>query len=469
MMAPPIKKRSVIRFLIILAAAALVAGLWYGLQRPRTFHVVAHYPLGAPHPEMRQYGFQQNGRWLPTGLLRWSIPDTSRQPITLYFDGWDGKTHWQVTAPAATRPERPRKPYEVYYPPIAYSPNGQYVALLFTDGPQVRVFSWRDGKPDVAARLTTAPGTLETDYRLSVADDGRVWVHTAFLHTCRLWRLDGRRVATGTFVTPFKPYQEGFYAYRLAPDGSVLVPAQLDNLSNNTLSLYVSLDVEGNRIVATPRHTVKGSVTVHENGIISERHEYYDADGHIAEETARRRLRKPTAEPAHAFLTVQHIEIGPKHWVIPRESETVTLPDGTSWTVVTYRAPMPFAGSRGYSGLDPGACSADGRYLLMIEDVRPAFSQQLLPRLARIEALKRMLITRMRPARLSLYRQPGKLSAGVTVIKTDLTLRKGKYRVRLDGEYYWITDWALSPDGRRIGLHVYREKTDTREFLVCRW
>ncbi|MHB9110250.1 MAG: hypothetical protein ACYDCO_24620 [Armatimonadota bacterium] len=463
------KTRTVLRFLLICSMLALIVGIWYGLQRPQQLHITARYVLKAADEKGTRYPFQLNGRWLPTGLLRWSIPNTSRQPVKLAFDSWDGKTHWQVMAPAAQWPGRPRESSEIYRPPIEYSPNGHYVALLTTDGPHIRVMSWHDGKPDVAMQLPGVPGELETGYRLYIRDDGQIWIHSAFARACRLWCIDNRRIATGTYVTPFRPYTEDYFSFKMAPDGSVLVPAQIETFSDENISLYVSLDVRKDRIISTPRHKMKGPVTVHENGIISQRRDYYDAGGRIGENTARQRLRKREAELMVDYLFVQHLGVEKKRWIVPRESNTVTLPDGKAWSIITCRKPVPFSGGTGWSGRDEGACSADGQFLLMVEDQRPWASPRNLPMVARVPYVKDTLIRRLRPWRLSLYERPGKLRAGLTLTDVDPSRPKGEYRAKIGNEYYRISGWALSPDSRRIGLNAFREKTNQFEFLVCRW
>lgn len=466
----PRVKRTITRVILPLLLLALLVGLWFGLQRPRQLHIASRYVLKSYDPKDNGYAFTQNGRWLPTGLLRWSIPETSRQPVKLTFDSWDGKGHWQITTPAAKMPERPRAAYEIYRPPLECSPNGHYIALLFTDGPQVCVFSWHDGKPDVAVKLTGIPGKLETDYRLYVADDGRLWIHSAFVRTCRLWCIDGRRVAVGTYTTPFPPYSKEFYAFQMAADGSVLVPEQIEQMADDHLSQYVSLKVRKDRIIATPRYVLNGHVQVIENGVISFRKDYYDAGGRISEKTARQRLKRPEAETMHDHLPAQFIEIGKKRWLIPREGETVALPDGKEWSVTTYRKPIPVNnGGQGWSGLDEGACSADGRYLLMVEDTRPSVSPRYLPTLARMPYVKDTLIRRLRPWRLSLYERPGKLRAGLTLTAVDPASPKGEYRAKIGKEFYRINGWSISPDGRYIGLNAYREGTNQFEFVVCRW
>jgi len=466
----PRVKRTITRIILPLLLLALLVGIRYVQQRPRPLHVVARYVLKVYDAEGTDNAFQQNGCWLSIGLLRWSIPKSNRQPVTMAFDSWDAKTHWQVTAPAATQPERQRMAYEMFRPPLEYSPNGHYVAQLFTDGSQIRVLSWHDGKPAVAIKLAGVPGQLETDYRLYVTDRGQIWIHSAFVRTCRLWCIGGRQVATGTYTTPFPPYNGGFYAYQMAADGSVLVPEQIEQMSEDHVSQYVSLDVRKDRVIATPRYTLNGHVQVQENGVISFRRTYYDAVGKISEAAARQRLRTPKADVANdIMLYAQHLEVEKKRWVIPRESQTVMLPDGTSWSIITCRKPVPFDNATGWSGLDDGACSADGQFLLMVEGERPPVSPRYLPTLARVPYVKDTLIHRLRPWRLSLYERPGKLRAGLILTDVNPADPRGEYRAKIGKEFYRINGWALSPDGHQIGLNAYREGTSQFEFLVCRW
>jgi len=248
------RKRRRYGWLITLAVLLALGGWWWCSLTP-TVHPVAIMPLYQGGIVLERetslpYFFDLHGL-----LLRYT------RPGTLSLLNWDSTTRWQVTVPAcrigANDPVNTATNIRGLGTP-ALSPDGHVFALARTERDGLHVWSWRDGRllgevrlPKVrvgAARTYTSEITESTVARLplQVTDAGRVWVLSQEPTTCRLWAIDGMRVAAGAYTPHAWIKLRDHPTISFSPDGTALLCEESDP---DLRTEYATLAVHGAQTV----------------------------------------------------------------------------------------------------------------------------------------------------------------------------------------------------------------------------
>jgi len=441
--------------LILLVVAGILA--WHRFQQPPEFILVTR--IARAHPTERE-------EWVLGGLLQQNIPNSNRTPCLLTLTGWDGRQRWRITTPAATLPERPGDHPSWNERTIAVSPDGRTVALLFTDGPYIRVYGWRDGELASSAKLPRVPGKPAALplYSFTVTNDGFLWVSTPQLRTCRVWRIDGKHVASGIYPMPFPILlpQETEFRNEISQDGSALLcwealPLPNPKFSPNGQFHYIAVKVKGAQIVFNHRYTINESyIYPLGNGIVFANGAFYGPDGKIAPNSKKSPI--PPQEPNVSYREqYKTLSVKGTDTRFKRTTEVV-ISRFTKHAWVIPHSKRSRVYTNGFTSTDPGVCTNDGRYALIFLPAVPLKPEGVFAQLKRIPVLHTRLQYREKLAFLSLYERPGKLLA-----RLPLTHTIGVY----DTEYYTLQDttceirrWALSPDGRHVGLSLYRNDSE---------
>ncbi len=462
-----IKRTRLFCLIGILVLALIGLTTWQRMQRPKELIVVARIA--------KSNNDNENGEWLPTGLFRQIIPHSNRLPCQLALLGWDGKECWHITTPAATRPERRGDQPSWNERAVYSSPDGHVVALLFTDGPYIRVYGWRDGTLCASTMLPRVPGkpVALPLYHVSVLNDGLIWVSTPELPTCRLWRVADESVASGAFTDPFTvplKYSQLRDMNRLTEDGKVLLRYQpfshpKTQFSVDDLIHYIAVTVKNDRIITTPCGTVKDMVANYlGNGIIRAGGGLYGPKGKVSEHEANKFGR------THAFLVQRPVQGNFTNTNPPQILTTTAVViyclNHDYWVIPDSRRTQIEQGGESPPD-EPGICSPDGQFTLLFMPAPPIVPASLNSALQLIPYLNSYLSTRERRRQhqviLSFYARPGKLLARYySGAETDcFTIDGRSYSLSLERS-------AISPDGQHIGFSAHREDTDKYEYLFCR-
>jgi len=436
----------------------LVLALGVGVSR--SFTLVARIPAVGETADLSKIG-----EWLPQGLLRTTSPDSFNQPTVITLDGWDGKPRWRITTPCTMLPEPPgNAPWLRPIRAFLHSTDGHMLALVFTDGPHLRVASWRDGKPRGMVTLPRHPG----EYDMFVGNNGVIWVYTMRIphaYVMRvpapppvdLWRIDGEQLLAGTFPVP-PDVRDNYHrnSYQLATDGSVMVCWRHGAGSNTSIvkSYYIEVKRQGKRMVMTKRFSIDRDLTAVGNKL-AWGSGWYTTYGKMADVLGERLKPKPE--------TVCTGDID--RTVLPSASKAgrppcytqVMPPHGQPWVI---KVPNERYVS--------GTYSPDGRYGLVVEKCPPPNGVQRF--VGSIPAVGDRYAEKP-SERFALYEAPGKLRLHFPLIKQ----REWVYRLTLDGILYEFSLFdrpdrvALSPDGHHLGLTATRIDTNAKEYVICRW
>ncbi|MHB9027064.1 MAG: TolB-like translocation protein, partial [Armatimonadota bacterium] len=272
-----ITRKTWTRWLLLLLLALLAGwGAWRWVTRPETMRLVARFPVeervilhcaddGIPALFNKAGGL----------YVRAERSLKPHGPTTLTLMDWENTPRWQVTAPLraivdveSSNPgvlggkykyswisEAEVKHANALISTIALSPDGRVFTLAqFEDGHTMTVRSWHDGASLGVARvpLPMPRSARRCYYRycIQVTNSGRVWLYDEppiMDRTCRLWMIDGARVARGSYTVAFR----GGFNCTLSPGGGHLLcyqeGAQLE---------YVMLTVAGNQVRAARRYTI---------------------------------------------------------------------------------------------------------------------------------------------------------------------------------------------------------------------
>jgi len=232
------------------ALVVLVLAGWWWWSRPRVLRLEAEIPCDY-HIIMvsgRSGFYDQHDL-----LLRLDrTADDRPAPGTLTLIGWDGKPRWQVSLPVVPSIE-PRDQFnqpgcdDTALGVTALSPNGHWLALARREGGVVRVWRWRDGQALGTVTLRWPRECATSSYLLHITDTGRVWLVAKGI-PCRLWAIDGARVATGSYAHTGSGTNElcVIWSISLSPDSSVLLCHYI--CSSGSTADYVTVGVQGTQV-----------------------------------------------------------------------------------------------------------------------------------------------------------------------------------------------------------------------------
>ncbi|MHB9024332.1 MAG: hypothetical protein ACYC7E_09180 [Armatimonadota bacterium] len=180
-------------------------------------------------------------------------------PVVYTLIGWDGKPCWTITSPVNAMPY-PGATHSFNGEPtladgfalVTPSPDGQVFALAAVDGKIITVTSWRNGHLLGQARVPWSPKPEHTGWALRALDSGRCWLYQAYMPegSCRLWAIDGARVASGRYTASTAPGLADVYC-AISPSG-----ARLWGHCSRSLD-YVTLTVQGTRVRVERDYTVQ--------------------------------------------------------------------------------------------------------------------------------------------------------------------------------------------------------------------
>lgn len=471
----PVKRRRILRWLVVLILLVVVGLLaWHRFQQPPEFILVTR--IARAHPTECE-------DWVPEGLLQQNIPDSKCDPCEITLTGWDGRQRWRITSPVATLPERPGDHPYWNERTIAVSPDGRTVALLFTDGPYTRVYAWRNGALYSSVNLPRVPGkpVVLPLYQLSVTDRGYLWVSTPALRTCRLWRIDGKQVASGNYTVPFSVPKDQQYSNELSPDNSVLLcseplPYPNPNFSPNRQYHYVAIKVHDARIVFDHRYTINQPLlSPIGDGFFWHDNIFYGPDGKMSRNAYIERYASKSISSLEASVSFreQYEDASSEKDTNPKLRRTTDIvisqdPSHPDWVIPHSKRSQVFSiVSGGIYHEDPGACTRNGQYALVFMPATPLKPDKLFSSLKHIPVFGSRVCDREKLVFLSLYERPGKLLARLPLylIKNEYDV---EYQFKEQDTTYIIKQWALSPDGRHIGLTLYNSdiRTDYHIYRV---
>jgi hypothetical protein len=386
-------------------------GAWWWHGRPVTLRLVATLAVS------REFDWTMLPLFFgePGGLyLR------VERPATVTLIGWDGQPRWTIHTPVGRRVNQELDWWlrEVNPMIASLSPDGRLFALARVRGASLLVNSWRDGRP-LGQALVPCLGARHPDILLHVTDSGRVWVcdRATGSTTCRLWAVDGARVAVGGYHLPqsLSPLRRSNGTLSaLSPNGTHLACyhswGRLD---------YLALAVQGDRVRATRCYSVPTN----------------DVDAFWVDDARLRVFAATHSSLAHDWEFAAYTLLGPA---------------GTQARVPERRPGDP----RWLYPVSGPAWTPGGQDLAHTPDQRLALGLAPSPLPAPLErlywwAIGHRLLQQPTVVQLGVYSAPGRLRAVLPRCRAFANAKRGAF---------FFPQFALSPDGQHIAILLRTEK-----------
>jgi len=419
---------------ILLGIVLLAVGIWWW-RRPAEMHVCASIAGECNH---------EDARWTPLGLCRWSWPAQPEGASTVTLYGWDGKPRWTVHGPAGICN------YGWRELELGCSPDGHVVAITILEMGRVRVMSWRDGRPlgDCYVTLESGIYTVSVDVLLRVTNSGRLWLYHTFMPYCPIIAVDGVHVAFGRLSMPRPKSDPPVYDWELSSDGTTMAVRQDEA---NPVVRFCTLAVQGEHVTVAHTRVCRDATffSVSNGGLTWDlTGRLHDASGTILNQTGwSSNLLSGTDGTVLELTPKKDRTLDPHAAVACRFHHLVS---GRQWEIRSSRPRVT------------ALCGTpDGKYVLTAEQGLPHTLRSLPASISAWPAVARFIQDQRRCAQLVVYAGSGQPCAFYPIMPSKG--RNGEYVCLINGTRYELYDeYAISPDGRQVGLRGYQQQDNEK-------